>query len=329
MYYLSGGLAHVGWPRLGRVLAAVFAVCCVGGALGGGNMFQANQAFHQVVNATGGAASPLVGRGWLFGLLLAALVGAVIIGGIKSIARVTEKLVPLMAALYLGAGLVILVMHAREVIPALGLIWQGALTGEGAVGGVMGALIQGFRRAAFSNEAGIGSAAIAHSAARTRESFSEGYVALLEPFIDTVVICTITALVIIVTGVRQPDLIGVELTSTAFATGLPWFPVVLAVCVLLFAFSTMISWSYYGLKAWTYLVGHSRAQELTFKLFFCVCVVVGASMHLGPVIDFSDSMVFLMAIPNVMGLYLLMPLLRRELTSYRKRLASGEIRALW
>ncbi|MDZ4396271.1 alanine/glycine:cation symporter family protein [Hydrogenophaga sp.] len=329
MYYLSDGLAHVGWPRLGRWLAVVFSVCCIGGALGGGNMFQANQAFHQVVNVTGGAASPLVGWGWLFGVVMAVAVGLAIIGGIRTIVRVTEKLVPLMAVLYLGAGLLILALHAAELGPALLRIWHGAFTGEGVAGGAVGALIQGFRRAAFSNEAGIGSASIAHSAVRTGEPFSEGHVALLEPFIDTVVICTVTALVIGVTGVAQPGLTGVELTSAAFAAGLPWFPEVLAVCVLLFAFSTMIAWSYYGLKAWTYLVGQGRRQELAFKLFFCASVVVGSSMQLGPVIDFSDAMVFLMAVPNVIGLYLLMPMLRRDLARYRRRLASGEIRALW
>jgi AGCS family alanine or glycine:cation symporter len=327
MYYLSKGLAQRRLPRTGRALAVVFAVCCIGGALGGGNMFQANQAFQQVVNVSGGAGSWLADKGWLFGLVLAVLVGLVIIGGIRSIARVTARLVPLMALIYLGAGLVILVIHADRIGWAFGQIFAGAFTGEGVAGGAVGALIQGLRRATFSNEAGVGSAAIAHAAVRTREPVTEGFVALLEPFIDTVVICTMTALVIVITGLyTQPELSGVQLTSAAFASALPWFPVVLALAVLLFAYSTMITWSYYALKAWTYLVGEGRGRELMIKLVFCVFVVVGATMELGAVIDFSDAMIFAMAVPNIIGLYLLMPVVRAELRSYGAKLASGEIR---
>ncbi|MBT0961863.1 alanine:cation symporter family protein [Denitromonas sp. IR12] len=207
---------------------------------------------------------------------------------------------------------------------AFGQIVSGAFTGEGVAGGILGALIQGFKRAAFSNEAGIGSAAIAHSAVRTKEPVTEGYVALLEPFIDTVVICTMTAVVIVVSGTLDSGLTGVELTSAAFETAFPWFPVVLA--VVLFAFSTMISWSYYGLKATTYLFGENKTVENIYKLFFCICVIIGASMSLGPVIDFSDSMIFAMAIPNVIGLYMLLPVVRRELAQYQAKLASGEIK---
>ena len=326
MYYLSRGFAERGWGGAGKVLAAVFAVCCIGGAVGGGNMFQANQAYQQVVNVTGGADSFLVGKGWLFGLVMAGLVGLVIIGGIKSIARVTEKIVPFMAVMYLAAGLVIIGANFDKVGWAFGQIIDGAFTGAGVAGGVIGALIQGFKRAAFSNEAGIGSAAIAHSAVRTKEPITEGYVSLLEPFIDTVVICTMTALVIVISGKLATDLTGVELTSAAFSTAFSWFPYVLAAAVLMFAFSTMISWSYYGLKAWTYLVGESRSMDLLFKFFFCCFVVLGASMNLGPVIDFSDSMIFLMAIPNVIGLYVLMPVVRREAKQYWAKIDSGEIR---
>ena len=326
MYYLSRGFSDIGKPGLGRAFAAFFAICCIGGAVGGGNMFQANQAFQQVVNVTGGEASFLADKGWLFGIVLAIIVGLVIIGGLKSIAKVTEKIVPFMAALYVGAGLIIILMNYDKIGWAFGQIISGAFTGEGVAGGVLGALIQGFRRAAFSNEAGIGSAAIAHSAVRTKEPITEGYVALLEPFIDTVVICTMTALIIVISGALTTELTGVQLTSAAFATAFPWFPTLLAVAVVLFAFSTMISWSYYGLKAWTYLVGENKTMENLYKLFFCFCVVVGSSMSLGPVIDFSDSMIFAMAIPNVIGLYLLMPVVKRELASYQARLASGEIR---
>ncbi len=326
MYYLSKGLAEMGKPGLGRFLAAVFAVCCIGGAVGGGNMFQANQAFQQFVDVTGGSGSFFADKGWLFGLVLASVVGFVIIGGIKSIARVTEKVVPFMAGIYLFAGLLIIIANYDQIGWAFGQIISGAFTGEGVAGGALGALIQGFRRAAFSNEAGIGSAAIAHSAVRTKEPVTEGYVALLEPFIDTVVICTMTALVIIISGQLASDLTGVALTSAAYATAFSWFPNVLAVAVILFAFSTMLTWSYYGLKSWTYLVGEGAGKEVVFKVFFCACVVIGSSMSLGPVIDFSDSMIFLMAIPNVIGLYMLMPVVRDEVVQYWQKIDSGEIR---
>lgn len=326
MYYLSKGLAEQGKPGLGKVLAILFSICCIGGAVGGGNMFQANQAFQQVVNVTGGENSFLAGSGWLFGLVMAIIVGVVIIGGIKSIAKVTEKIVPLMAIIYVTAGLIIIISNISMVGDAFAQIFIGAFTGAGVAGGVVGALIQGFKRAAFSNEAGIGSAAIAHAAVRTKEPITEGYVALLEPFIDTVVICTMTALVITISGELNSGLTGVELTSAAFASAFTWFPLILALAVVLFAFSTMLSWSYYGLKGWTYLVGEGKGKEIIFKLFFCLCVIVGASMSLGPVIDFSDSMIFAMAIPNIIGLYLLMPVVRGEAKQYWAKIESGEIR---
>lgn len=327
MYYLERGLREErGMGGLGKVFAVIFAICCIGGALGGGNMFQANQAFSQMVNVTGGADSFLAGKGWLFGLVMAIIVGSVIIGGIKAIGRVTEKLIPFMAALYFGAGMIIILVNIDMVGWAIGQIFSGAFTGEGVVGGVLGALIQGFRRAAFSNEAGIGSAAIAHSAAQTSEPVSEGFVALLEPFIDTVVICTMTALVIIISGALITDLTGVELTSAAYATVLPWFPVVLAIAVVLFALSTMFAWSYYGLKSWTYLFGEGKNKEMVYNIIFCFFIVIGASMSLGPVIDFSDSMLFAMAIPNIIGLYLLMPVVKREVNKYWAKIESGEIK---
>jgi len=326
MYYLSKGLAEKGKPGLGKVLAILFSICCIGGAVGGGNMFQANQAFQQVVNVTGGENSFLAGSGWLFGLVMAIIVGVVIIGGIKSIAKVTEKIVPLMAVIYVTAGMIIILSNFTMVGDAFAQIFVGAFTGAGVAGGVIGALIQGFKRAAFSNEAGIGSAAIAHAAVRTKEPVTEGYVALLEPFIDTVVICTMTALVITISGELNSGLTGVELTSAAFASAFTWFPLILALAVVLFAFSTMLSWSYYGLKSWTYLVGEGKGKEIIFKLFFCLCVIVGASMSLGPVIDFSDSMIFAMAIPNIIGLYFLMPVVRGEIKQYWAKIESGEIK---
>ena len=323
MYYLSKGLANQGWPMLGKVLAVLFAIMCIFGSLGGGNMFQGNQAY-QMISDTFGIFTE---TGWLFGLILAIIVGAVIIGGIKSIARVTEKIVPLMAVIYVGTALVILFANYSQIPTAFGVIIQGAFAPESVGGGIIGVLIQGLKRASFSNEAGIGSAAIAHSAVRTSEPLTEGYVALLEPFIDTVVICTMTALVIVITGAYTVEgLGGVALTASAFQSVFPWFGVVLAIAVVLFAFSTMISWSYYGLKCWTYLFGESQVSELIYKFIFCVFVVIGCSMSLGPVIDFSDAAIFAMSIANVLGLYMLMGEVRRDLSDYQARLKSGEIK---
>ena len=330
MYYLSKGLAEKNKAGLGKFLAVFFAVCCIAGALGGGNMFQANQSFQQFVIVTGGESGFMADKGWLFGLVVAAIVGAVIIGGIKSIARVTEKVVPFMAVVYCTAAIIIILANITEVPGAFAAIFTGAFSAEGVTGGAIGALIQGFKRAAFSNEAGIGSAAIAHSAVRTKEPITEGLVALHEPFIDTVVICTMTALVIVITGTysNEAGMSGVELTSSAFESVFSWFPYILALAVILFAFSTMISWSYYGVKCWTYLVGENKKAEMAFKLIFCVFVVIGSSMNLGPVVDFADSAIFAMAIVNIIGLYILFPVVKRELESYWSRLQSGEIKRL-
>jgi len=345
MYYLSKGLAEKGFAGVGRVMALVFAVFCILGSLGGGNMFQANQVHAQIVNITGGTDSWLDGRGWVTGLFLASIVFMVIVGGIRSIARFTEKIVPFMAILYVGTAIVILIMYADKIPWALEQIVTGAFTGLGITGGFVGALIQGFRRAAFSNEAGIGSASIAHSAVRTREPITEGFVSLLEPFIDTVIICSMTAIVIVITGVLQfdpqtglyiwdagagrvateGDLSGIALTSAAFGKAISWFPYILALAAMLFAFSTMISWSYYGMKAWTYLFGEGRNKELSFNSMFCVFVVIGAAMNLGSVIDFADAAIFAMALVNIAGLYVLMPVVKREMNSYLARLRSGEI----
>ncbi|SPH18787.1 Amino-acid carrier protein AlsT [Defluviimonas aquaemixtae] len=339
MYYLTKGFAERGVPG-GKVLAVMFSIFCILGAFGGGNMFQANQAHQQLSGVLGEY------PGWITGLVFAAIVFIVIVGGIKSIARVTEKVVPFMAILYVSCAIVIIAMNIGNIGWAFGQIFAGAFTDMGITGGAVGALIQGFRRAAFSNEAGVGSAAIAHSAVRTKEPITEGFVSLLEPFIDTVVICTMTALVIIFTQqlIVDPETglyvmdeatgriatidgnSGVGLTSAAFGSALSWFPYLLVVAVVLFAFSTMISWSYYGLKAWTYLFGEGKMQELIFKLLFCFFVIVGAAASLGPVIDFSDAAIFAMAVVNIIGLYVLMPIVKREVESYLSRLKTGEIR---
>ncbi|TQN37759.1 AGCS family alanine or glycine:cation symporter [Blastococcus colisei] len=329
MYYLSRGLAEKGMGTLGKVLAVLFCIFTLGGAVGGGNMFQANQAFSQAQSVTGGDDGPLGGgaAGAIFGLVLALLVGAVIIGGIRSIARVTDKLVPFMAVFYVIACLTVVFANLSEVPQALWAIVSQAFTPEAGYGGIIGVLIQGFRRAAFSNEAGLGSAAIAHSAVKTDEPATEGHVAVLEPFIDTVVICTMTALAIVITGTYadESSAPGVQTTSAAFETVVSWFPIVLAVAVILFAYSTMLAWSYYGLKAATYLFGESMVVDRTWKSIFCLFVVIGASSALDAVIGFSDSMIFLMALPNILGLYLMAGVVKAELFGYRKRLANGEL----
>ncbi|GGS18752.1 alanine/glycine:cation symporter family protein [Deinococcus knuensis] len=326
MFYLRDGLAEVGRARLGRIMAAVFAVCMVFASLGGGNMFQSNQAYQQIVNATGGPASPLNGNGWLAGLVLAVLVGAVILGGIRSIANVTGKLVPMMAALYILSVLVILGLNFSAIPAAFGAIISGAFSPQGVAGGVIGVMIQGIRRATFSNEAGIGSAAIAHSPVKTRRPVTEGFVGLLEPFLDTVVICTMTALAIVITGAyTQAGLDGVGITDTAFRSVAPWFSWLLTVAVVMFAYSTMISYAYYGTRAVRYLFGPSELATNVFKVVFLVFIVIGASMNLGSVIDFSDAMLFSMSIPNIIGLYFLIPVVKRELANYRADLKAGRV----
>ena len=329
MYYLSKGVASE-YPALavfGKVLAVVFAVFCIGGTLGAGAMFQTNQAFSQLVNVTGGEVSPLNGFGWLFGLVIALLVGMVIIGGIKSIARVTEKVVPVMGVIYVTAGLLIIGLNIDQLPAAFASIIQGAFQPEGVYGGFVGVLIMGFRRAAFSNEAGVGSAAIAHAAVRTDKPVTEGLVALYEPFIDTVVVCTVTALVIIITGSLVPggNIEGVALTSRAFSTAFDWFPMVLLLAVLLFAFSTTISWSYYGLKSFTYLFGEGQKKELVFKAVVLGAVVVGSSINLASVMDFADAMILAMALPNLIGVYLLTPVVKRELKAYWRDYKAGRL----
>ncbi|OKL39139.1 alanine/glycine:cation symporter family protein [Pontibacter flavimaris] len=320
MHYLNKGLKERGMAGAGKFLAAFFAIMCIGGAIGAGNMFQINQATQQIIAVTGGEAGSWFGDGnaWVFGLLIAVLVGLVILGGMKSIARVTEKVVPLMCAIYIIAAIIVLVSNFTLIPGAMAAIFEGAFSATAVGGGVVGVMLQGLRRGMFSNEAGIGSASIAHSAVKTNVPVTEGFVGLLEPFIDTVVVCTITALVIVVTGAYQMDAAGdgIALTSTAFATVIDWFPVVLAAAVILFAFSTMITWSYYGLKSWTYLFGHNKAASVSFKLLFCAFVVLGAPMQLASVVAFSDAMLFAMSIPNMVGLYMMAPTVKREMQDF-------------
>ncbi len=332
MYYLSEGLKKRKMKYLGIVLSILFAILVIGGSFGGGNMFQANQSFSQISLMIPG----LENQGAWFGVILAILVGAVIIGGIKSIAQVTDKIVPFMAILYVGTAIVIILMNIDDTAHAMGLIFKGAFEPGALKGGFIGVLIVGFRRAAFSNEAGVGSAAIAHSAVKTDEPITEGLVSLLEPFVDTVVICTMTALVLIFTGVYQNPggLEGSELTSEAFGSVFSWFPYLLVVAIFLFAFSTMISWSYYGLKGFDYLFGgiieklfgNRKIAATIYRVIFLLVIIVGSASKLDAVLDFSDMMILSMAFPNIIGLFIMAPEVRRDLISFISRVKSGEIK---
>jgi AGCS family alanine or glycine:cation symporter len=318
MYYLSLGLAKHNKAKLGKILAILFAILCVGGSIGGGNMFQSNQCYAQVANVF----PQFANNGFAFGVLLAIFVGVVIIGGIKKIANVTDKLVPLMVAIYIIFGLIIIGKNIFQLDEAILKILTGAFNIKALFGGAAGAIAVGFQRAAFSNEAGVGSAAIAHSAVKTDNPLTEGIVSLLEPFVDTVVICTMTALIIIFTGFDTADssLTGSQLTSAAFSSVVPWFKYVLTISILFFAYSTMISWSYYGLKAWTFLFGETKKMKMTYNLIYLSFVVVGSSASLANVMEFSDMMILAMAFPNILGLYILAPEIKKDLNSYLSNL---------
>lgn len=321
MHYLRDGLAAKGMAKFGKFLGLFFAVSIVIGCLGIGNMFQSNQAYVQLLEVTGGQTkSPLLGYGWAVGLAMAVLVALIIIGGIKSIARITAKLVPFMILLYIIGALIVLAMNAAHLPAAIASIFTGAFSPQGAAGGMLGAMIIGFQRAVFSNEAGLGSAAIAHSAVKTESPLTEGFVALLEPFIDTVVVCTLTGLVLVTCfdteTIMNGSVKGIELTSAAFESKISWSPVPLSIAAFLFAFSTMLAWAYYGTKGWTYIFGEGKGKELTFSLIFCLFIVIGASVQLSAILDFADALIFVMAIPNLIGLYILAPEVKRDLKDY-------------
>jgi AGCS family alanine or glycine:cation symporter len=330
MYYLEHWLRARGLPGFGKGLGRFYAASLMIGCLGIGNMFQSNQAFVQFVNITGGGDSFFAERGWLFGIGIAALVGLVIIGGIRSIAGFAAKVVPAMALLYVISALLVIALSYANIPSAIALIVGSAFSLDSATGGMIGAMIVGFQRALFSNEAGIGSASIAHAAVQTDEPASEGIVSLLEPFIDTVVICTLSSLVIVVTaypnGLMEQGYEGIALTSAAFAHHASWAPYPLAVAALLFAFSTAVSWSYYGLKGCTYLFGEGMAVQNSFKLVFCLFLALGCMIQLESVLAFSDAMIFLIAIPNTIGLYLFAPEVKAEVSRYRVAIADGSIR---
>jgi AGCS family alanine or glycine:cation symporter len=317
MYYLSRGLAERGLGQLGQILAGLFAVLCIGASLGGGNMFQANQSYAAVSGLVPALPS------WAYGLGIAFLVALVIIGGIKRIGSVAGALVPAMCGIYVLAAIWILLSNFTEIPAAFGTIFQGAFSPQAVEGGFVGVLVQGIKRSVFSNEAGVGSAAIAHAAAKTEEPVREGIVALLEPFIDTVVVCNMTALTIVITGTYDDGLEGVEITKAAFGSVISWFPLILTLAVFLFAFSTMISWSYYGEKCWTYLFGEQTTQ--VYRGIYVVCLFIGSVVNLGPILDFSDMMFFCMAFPNMLGGFIMSSQVADDLNNYMNRLKSGEM----
>ncbi|MEC5200882.1 AGCS family alanine or glycine:cation symporter [Arthrobacter sp. PL16] len=343
---VSGGpfkYLPIAFHKLGRIpakiLTGIFAVAILIFGVAGGNMFQANQTFAQVQNVTGGEDGFLgsAGAALIFGVVLAFFVAIVILGGIKSIGATTSRLVPAMGGIYVLACLFVIIVNIGQVPAAFGAIISGAFNPQGIAGGILGVLIVGFQRASFSNEAGVGSAAIAHSAVKTRRPVSEGFVALYEPLVDTVLICTMTALAIVIAGAPSlqagidqvqgggdtPD--GVTLTSDAFATVLPWFPIVLAIAVILFAYSTLITWSYYGLKAWEFLFGRGRTSEVVYKVIFLFFTVAGCVLTFSQVISFADAALFVCAFINLLGVYFLLPVIKREMREYLADRKSGKL----
>jgi AGCS family alanine or glycine:cation symporter len=349
MYYLKKGFAERGLAPVGTFLAILFAVFCVFASFGGGNVFQVNQTTSQLLNVTGGSESFFAGRQWVFGVALAVVTGLVIIGGIQGIAKVTARLVPAMCLIYVLSAIIVLISNIGHVPAAISMIFTEAFNPRAAVtGGLLAAFVWGMRRATFSNEAGIGSAPIAHAAVQTRMPASEGIVALLEPFIDTVVVCTMTSLVLVTSMYFKGDTgeftingqsfmlgdaskastsFGISMTSQAFQTVHEGFKYVLFVCVLLFAFSTLITWSYYGLQAWQYLFGRNKTVALIYKIIFCAVIVAGSAASMDKVVDFSDASLFAMSIPNLIGVYFLFPVIRRELDKFMdftKRVDGGK-----
>lgn len=318
-YYLRDGLADIGMAKLGKILAVLFAILCLGGAFGGGNMFQSNQSVLAISTTFG-----MTDMKWVIALIMAFAVGIVLIGGVKRIAQVAEIIVPLMALVYIVSALIVICMHFSAIPEAMNLMFSQAFDLDAAAGGMIGALIMGFRRAAFSNEAGVGSAPIVMSATKSREPVQVGSVAILEPFIDTMIICFLTGLMITVTGVYiSGDTDGVLMTAAAFGTVVSWFPDLLSVAVGLFAFSTMITWSYYGERSWNYLFGNKNLR--VYHIAFCTAVFFGGVIDFGVIIEFSDLLLLSMALPNLLGLYLMSGTIRKEMKSYTKRLKSGEI----
>ncbi len=335
MYYLTKGFAKIGRPTMGKALGGFYAFGILFGCLGIGNMFQSNQAYSQFLVVTGGEASFFADKGWLFGLLFALVVFGVIVGGIKSISSVASRLVPFMAGLYILTALVVITINFKFIPGAIAMIMDNAFSGQAIGGGMLGAIVIGFQRAVFSNEAGLGSAAIAHSAVQTKEPVTEGFVAILEPTLDTLIVLAITSLVITTTMVADPafaasllgnNLTGMAASSAAFTAHFAFAKYLLAAAGMLFALSTALAWSYYGLNGWTYLFGDHKTGKLIYNIVFCLCFALGASIQLNSLMDISDALVFLICVPNVFGLFMLAPLVKTELTLYWEKIKTRQIR---
>ena len=335
MYYLDIGLKERGLGVLGKFLGVMFAIMVMGGALGGGNMFQANQSF-EAIHSSFGVPERF---NYVYGLIMAVLVGLVVVGGIRRIGAATSRIVPAMCGIYVVASLFIIIANIENVPRTFALIVRMAFTDNAYFGLVIGVIVMGVRRGAFSNEAGLGSASIAHAAAKTQEPVREGLVAMIGPFIDTIIICTMTALVVLVTGTWEDEAlaaqggnIGVTLTTEAFRSVISWFPYLLTFCIVLFAYSTMISWCYYGERGWIYLMDHFGGRGLqtviVFRIIFVIFVFIGAVTALEPVVGFSDIMIFSMAFPNIVGSIILAPVVSKKLKDYWGRYTSGEMKPL-
>ncbi len=322
MFYMERGFAKKGYDKLGQTLAYIFALACIPATFGGGCMLQTNQAAKQFIVITGGENSFFASHSWIFGLAVAIIVGLVIVGGIKSIANVTSKIVPSMCVLYAGACLFVILVNFVHIPQAIYIIFHEAFFPKAVAGGVIGSVIVGLRRSIQSNEAGIGSSPIAYAAVKTNEPVSQGFVSMIEPFLDTVIVCSMTAFVIILTGqyLNYSDGIsGVELTSAAFQTVIPFSPYILAVVIILFALSTILSWAYYGQKAWTFLVGEGFKRIKIYQIIFCLFIIIGSSMNLRSVIDFTDSTYLVMAAPNLIAIFVLLKDIKQELIEYCKK----------
>lgn len=322
MYYIEQGLAKKGLKKLGKTLAYIFAIACLPGTVGGGCMLQTNQATQQFIVITGGENSFFAAHSWVFGLIVAILIGLVIVGGIKSIAKVTSAIVPFMCMLYMVSCIIIVAVNFTQIPHAIYIIFKEAFVPNAVAGGVIGCIVMGLRRSIQSNEAGIGSSPIAYAAVKTNEPASQGFVSMLEPFFDTIIVCSMTAFVIILTGAYHnftDGMTGVQLTSYAFASVVSFFPYVLACIIILFATSTSVSWAYYGQKAWTFLVGEGKKRVIAYQIIFCLFIVIGSSMNIKSVIDFTDSTYLLMALPNLIAIFILMSEIKSELIGYCKR----------
>jgi len=322
MFYIAHGLTRKGLRWLGQPLAVIFSIMCILGALGAGNMMQINQATAQMINITGGDSGFLCTNCWIFGLIVAIFVALTIIGGIKGIANVTSKIIPVMCIVYMLSALVIILMNIHLIPHTIWTIFHEAFFPKAVAGGIAGSIVIGLRRSVQSNEAGVGSSPIAYAAVKTKEPVSQGLVSMMEPFFDTIIICSLTAFVIIITGEYQnytSSMTGVQLTSSAFASVASFFPYILALVIILFAISTIISWSYYGEKAWVYLFGEGYKRKTLYRVIFCAFIVIGSAMNLRSVVDFADAMMLAMAVPNLLAVFILLPEIKKDLLLYCKK----------